>query len=399
MSGGWSQRLEARFAWPLLWVLVFTIPWEKSLMVPGIGTITRLVGLLAALSAAVVILLRRRLRQPNLAVVLLALFTLWSGATYLWSLDPAATAARTATLAQLLVMAGLIWEFGATARRQQWLIAAYVLGTAVSSLLTLSRFVRGLETYYRRYAAAGFEPNDLGLTAALSIPLGLFLAWQDRGWRRWMWRAITLLAITAVVVTASRTAFVVACMAFLFVLWTWRETDLPQKLSAALLLGVLLTGPSYLTPPPARQRLAALPQEITRGTLHNRTQIWKAGWAVFRQRPLHGVGAGAFAESVRPWLGVPARPGHRYVAHNTYLSVLVECGLVGFALFLAAAVVLAVFVWWMPRLERSLWAVMMAVCGTGIVTLSWEQRKPVWWIAAMIMSVWARSFLSQERQS
>ncbi|MGQ9633002.1 MAG: O-antigen ligase family protein [Bryobacteraceae bacterium] len=399
MSGGWSQRLEARFAWPLLWVLVFTIPWEKSLMVPGIGTITRLVGLLAALSAAVVILLRRRLRQPNLALVLLALFTVWSGTTYLWSLDPAATAARTATLAQLLVMAGLIWEFGATARRQQWLIAAYVLGTAVSSLLTLSRFVRGLETYYRRYAATGFEPNDLGLTAALSIPLGLLLAWQDRGWRRWMWRAITLLAITAVVVTASRTAFVVACMAFLFVLWTWRETDLPQKLSAVLLLGVLLTGPSYLTPPPARQRLAALPQEITRGTLHNRTQIWKAGWAVFRQRPLHGVGAGAYAQSVRPWLGVPARPGHRYVAHNTYLSVLVECGLVGFTLFLAAAVVLAVFVWWMPPLERSLWSVMLAVCGTGIVTLSWEHRKPVWWIAAMIMSVWAVSFLSQERQS
>lgn len=398
MSGRLSQTLEAKVAWPLLWALVFTIPWEKSLLVPGVGTITRLVGILAALSAAVVILLRRRLRQPNLALVLLALFAAWSGATYLWSLDPAATAARTATLAQLLVMAGLIWEFGATARRQQWLIAAYVLGAAVSSLLTLSRFVRGLETYYRRYAAAGFEPNDLGVTVALSLPLGLYLALRNRGWMSWMWRALIMLAIVAVVVTASRTAFVVACLAFVFAVWSRRVSGLAQKLSAALLLAVLMTGPLYLTPPPARQRLAALPQEITRGTLHNRTQIWKAGWAVVRERPLYGVGAGAYPESVRPRLGVPARAGHRYVAHNTYLSVLVECGLVGMVLFLSAGAVLAVFVWLMPALERSLWAVMLAACATGILTLSWEHRKPVWWIAAMIMAVWARSFLPQERQ-
>jgi O-antigen ligase len=399
LNGRLRQTLEVKAAWPLLWALVFTIPWEKSLMVPGIGTITRLVGLLAALSAAAVLVLRGRLRRPNLALVLLALFTAWSAATYLWSLDPSATSARAATLVQLLVMVGLIWEFGSTARRQRWLIAAYVLGAAVSSLLTLSRFVRGLETYYRRYAAAGFEPNDLGLTVALSIPLSLYLAQGGRDWGRWLWRSLTLLAVAAVVVTASRTAFVVACMAFLFAVRTWRASDRSQKLSAAFLFAVLITGPLYLTPPPARQRLAALPHEVTQSTLHNRTQIWKAGWAVFRQRPIHGVGAGAYAESVRPRLGVPARPGHRYVAHNAYLSVLVECGMVGLTLFLGAAAVLAVFVWFMPPLERSLWAVMLAVCGTGILTLSWEHRKPVWWIAAMIMAVWARSFLPQEKRT
>jgi hypothetical protein len=40
-----------------------------------------------------------------------------------------------------------------------------------------------------------------------------------------------------------------------------------------------------------------------------------------------------------------------------------------------------------------LWTVTLAMCGLGITTLTWEHRKPVWLIAGLIMSEWARSFL------
>jgi O-antigen ligase len=201
-----------------------------------------------------------------------------------------------------------------------------------------------------------------------------------------------------VLVSGSRAAFLASCLGFLFLAWSWRGAPRFYKLSSVLLLAFLVTGAFRLAPPRARQRIAALPQEVTQGTLHGRTQIWKAGAAVFRARPVRGVGAGAFPEAVRPRLGVPGRPGHRYVAHNSYLSVLVEYGLVGFALFALAAGLLVVFVALMPPLERGLWLVMLLVCGTGMLTLSWEHRKPVWMIAAWIMSGWWISFARREER-
>lgn len=398
MSLGRNQWLEKRVTWPLLWLLVFTIPWEKSLMVPGVGTITRLIGLLAAVSVVAVVILRGRPRSPNAALVAMALFVLWSAATYGWSLDPDATADRAATLLQLLIMAWLVWELCRTPARQKLLIAAYACGAAVSSLLTLSRYVRGLETYYRRYAASGFEPNDLGLTLALSIPLTLYLSRQASGALRLVWSLLAALAIAAVLVSGSRTAFLASCLAFLFLAWTWRGASGSWRLLSTALLVLLVAGAFHLAPPRARQRIAALPQEVAQGTFHGRTQIWKAGVKVFRTRPIRGVGAGAYPESVRPRLGVPGRPGHRYVAHNTYLSVLVECGLVGFALFALAGGLLVVYVWLLPPLERALWAVMLLVCGTGLFTLTWEHRKPVWLIAALIMTGWSIPFARRQEK-
>jgi O-antigen ligase len=371
---------------------VFTIPWEKSVQVAGAGTLARLVGAMAFLAVAGGVLRRRSLRPPNVALLAAAAFVLWAALSRLWSIAPGETSARALTFAQLVAMLWMIWESCRTAGRQAALIRAYVAGASVASVLTLARYAQGLQTYYRRYAAPGFDPNDLGLTVALSIPLALYLALRERGAARWLWRAAALLAIAAILLAASRTALVVSLCGFSFAALTWRSSDTAQRMSSAVLLGLLVTGALYLAPPASRQRLASLPGEAARGTLHNRTQIWKAGLGVFRHHPVLGVGAGAFPEAVRPRLGTPAIPGHRYVAHNTYLSVLVECGLAGLALFGMLLVVLGAFIWVMPPIERALWSVTLAAWAAGITTLSWEHRKPGWLIFGLIMAEWARSF-------
>jgi O-antigen ligase len=376
----------------VVWAFVFTIPWEKSIQLGGVGTLSRLVGAAAFLAVAGGALRRRSIRPPNLALVLAAAFAAWAGLSWLWSIAPAETAARAVTFAQLFAMLWMIWESCRTARQQLALVRAYVGGAAVASVLTLLRYTLGLQTYYRRYAAWGFDPNDLGLTVALSIPLALYLARRERRPVAWLWRTAALLAIAAILLSASRTALVVGFCGFGFAAWTWRQSDLLQRLSNATLLGLLLAGALYLAPATSRQRLATLPAEATQGTLHNRTQIWRAGWNVLRRHPLLGAGAGAYPEAVRPRLGIPAIPGHRYVAHNSYLSVLVECGVVGLGLFLTLLAVLAAFVWIMPSVERALWSVMLATWAVGITTLTWEQRKPGWLLFGLIMTEWARSF-------
>ncbi|HOL73304.1 MAG TPA: O-antigen ligase family protein [Bryobacteraceae bacterium] len=379
-------------AWLLLCLFVFSIPWEKSVWVPGIGTISRFLGMVALAAGLLAAIRRKWTRAPNLAFVLAGAFVAWSCATYFWSLAPEATAARGWTFVQLLAMVWLVWDQARVEERPPQLMQAYVAGAVLASLATLARYVQNLQTYYRRYAAPGFDPNDLALTVALSIPMAFYLASRSRGIWPWMYRAAVLPAIAAILLAASRTALIGAFLAFCFVIFTWRQSDRPQRVAGVLLLGVLLLGTFRLAPSASRERLATLPNELTQGTLHNRTRIWKAGLKTLKQYPLAGAGAAAYPEAVRPALGRPAIEGHEYVAHNTFLSVLVETGMIGLALYGAMLATLAVFVWMMPFIERVLWAVMLAVWATGVSTLTWEHRKPSWLIFALIMTQWATAF-------
>jgi O-antigen ligase len=101
---------------------------------------------------------------------------------------------------------------------------------------------------------------------------------------------------------------------------------------------------------------------------------------------------------VEPFIGVPGVPGHEYVAHNSFFSVLVETGLIGFLLYAGFLLVVAAFVWALPAPERGLWATVLFVWVLGASTLTWEHRKPSWLLPALISVHWARSFQGREEE-
>ena len=374
----------------LLFLFVFSIPWEKSIEVPGFATLSHVLGILAFLTAAVAALRRGSVRPPNLALLLAVCFVLWAGLTWFWSVDRSATIARAATFAELVAMVWLIWESCRDFPRQRQLMQAYVWGAVAAAISTYIRFFQGRQTYWRRYAATGFDPNDCGLILALSVPLALYLTLRaGSSWMRAAYRAAILLVLGGLLLTASRTALIAAFLAFGFSFWTWRQANLSQRVASLLLALFLILGLYGFAPAPSRERLATLPNELTHGTLHNRTRIWKAGIKVLRHHPVFGIGVGAYPEAVRPTLGTPGVPGHQYVAHNTFLSVLVESGAVGFGLYALMLGVLAVFIWTLPPAERALWAMMLLIWAVGVSTLTWEQYKPSWLIVALIMTEWA----------
>ena len=385
--------------WILLWLFVFSIPWEKSISVWGTGTFSHLLGVLAFGTAALGAARRGAIRPPNLALVFACCFVVWAALTWFWSVDRPATLTRALTFAELAAMAWLIWDSCRDRLRQRRLIQAYVWGALVAAISVYVRFFLGRQTYWRRYAAPGFDPNDCGLILALSIPLALYLATRSESRMRMGYRAAVVVVLGAVLLTASRTALIAAFVAFTFVLLTWREADLSQRIASVVLPLVLIFGLYGFAPAPARERLATVGKELTRGTLHNRTTIWKAGIKVLRHHPVLGIGVGAYPEAVRPAIGKPGVADHFYVAHNTFLSVLVESGAVGFALYGLMLATLAAFVWTMPSTERALWAVMLLVWAVGVSTLTWEQYKPSWFIIALIMTEWGLPWQAAERKA
>jgi O-antigen ligase len=90
--------------------------------------------------------------------------------------------------------------------------------------------------------------------------------------------------------------------------------------------------------------------ETRRGILEN-------GVRAFLQDPIVGVGLGAFGAATT---GALAKD---IVAHNTFLSVLVETGIVGGVAFLAILLALILMTRRMPVLERRVWRVWPAHLG------------------------------------
>jgi O-antigen ligase len=381
-------------AFGLFSLFVFAIPWENALLFPGVGTVGRLLGLVALPVAILAILDLSRLRRPSLPLALIGLFVVWGSLSYLWTANAEATSIQITSWLQNLGMVWLIWEFADSRARQLMLMRSYVLGTLVSALDTLSSYLHGQEAYYQRYAGSGFDPNDLGLILALSLPMSFYLAAIQRSQRVvWVYRLHQVVAILAIGLTSSRAALVATAVALTYVPFSFpRANTLRQKCAFILLVGIASTCMLVFLPESSWKRWGAIGTELRGGTWGERKLIWSAGLELFREHPVIGVGAGAFGRATRRFVPASIAKDNPFlpVAHNTFLSILTEEGLLGFGLFLLLLLGLVLPVFRLPNLERNLWLFTLATWATGVFTLTWEDRKPTWFLFGLL-AAWSVS--------
>ncbi|MGH7498429.1 MAG: O-antigen ligase family protein, partial [Gemmatimonadales bacterium] len=285
------------------------------------------------------------------------------------------------TYIQLFLVLWMIWELAPEPRKQFGLLLAYVLGAYVAAFNTIYVYHSevGLE---RRFAAEGFDPNDLGMTLALAIPMAWYLGMTYRQpILRWACRAYILVGIVALGLTGSRGAMLASMVALLIVPLTMTKMT-PGKMIAATFLLCAAGGVAVaFIPQTSFQRLGSTKSEVEEGTLNGRIQIWKAGVHAFTQKPVLGYGTGGFDWAIIPWLG------HERPPHNAYLGVLVEQGIIGFFLWIMMFISVLFPVMKLPPLERRFALVLMATMAVAMLPLGWDDRKPVWFIVGILAAL------------
>ena len=372
-----------QIAYAILCALTFVLPWETSIgprFIPILGVMV--IGM--TLLRTVVLAQARKLCE--LQYFMLA-FVMWSGASVLWTLDLDSTITRLGTYAQLLLLAWAIWVLADSESRVLKLLQLYVFGTYVTAIGTISNVIAGHTTQQLtemepgdRYMMSGMNPNATGLLLVPSIPMTLYLlAKQKRSpaMTLLLWLQLVL-CFTTVFLSGSRGALLAAAPTSVMFLITVFRLPWWQRVLAVMAIAAIVVCGSLLVPSDTWQRNLRLGTDLVQGTMTHRTEIWRASVELFRDHAFLGVGANAHAAAVVELIGRPL------VAHNTFLSVLVELGIIGELLLLGLLGAAFYCVLQMPRLERALWILTLAAWCIAASSATSEYHKGTWFLWSLL---------------
>jgi len=190
---------------------------------------------------------------------------------------------------------------------------------------------------YDRFGGIFGHPNLLGGFLALAIPSMVALAASERfWWRRLSGYLLVIAAMAGLVLTYSRGAWLGTGVGLLILLPV-------LKRGSWLILGpVLLLGPVVVGMATSADAVLSRVESIAAAgsdpALTNRFEIWGVAFRLVAEHPLLGVGLGNF-QAAYGKLMIPDLPLLTYPlevpehAHNLFLNLAVEVGLVGVSAF------------------------------------------------------------------
>ena len=367
-------------------LVVAIVPWEENFVIPGLASTARLLGVLAIVLGILKVLINFRLRRPPRAMVWVVLLIGWCLLAMNWSIKPGFTLERAITYTLLLIFMWLIWDLADTPRRQKWIMRAFILGMVVVISNSYLRFVGiGLAMSGEEYRAGAerTDVNQLAFQACFAIQFALFLITRrEKGaleLPNWFYWGFIAAAGVAVLLTGSRSGILggaITTAAFFPLLReAWRKSGW-KNLAALLLVAVVMAGmASRLVSRAIVERLA---EGTESDTYRERQVAWQRGLQAWSQTPLLGVGPATYN-----FIGSPE--GMEKVAHNSFVSLLVESGIIGFLLYFAFWVVAVRGVLRLPWHDRYFWLVLTATVLPCLFSLTVEYHKDLWMLGALML--------------
>lgn len=275
-------------------------------------------------------------------------------------------------------------------QRAQWVAAAAVAGATAQAALGLYQFIFGigpeffivLGRFMRAYGTFG-QPNPFAGYLGLVLPVALSLAlwgWQQvtsarrqrwaapmHRWQALAWAlfysAATLLIAAGILASWSRGAWLgAACGVLVVLVLRSRTAALLSGAALLIVLAALLLG--AFTPDVIPKPIAARMQDVPayfgltdilsepltdeNFSVVERLAHWVAAQRMWERAPWLGVGPGNYA-TIYPEVRLPKWEDALGHAHNVYLNVLAETGLLGFAAYIGLMVTALVWTWGRAR--------------------------------------------------
>lgn len=264
-------------------------------------------------------------RELQMAFAILGLAVLF----YPFSIDKADTWRELSDLyLKVVLMFGLLIATLDSRARIYWMMRLVVLCGGWIALDSILKFKAG-ELSEKSQRIAGTvggmfsNPNDLATTFGMLLPLAVVLLVVSRGPSRVLYGFCIVLFGMATLITFSRGGFLSLVAVAGVMLWKFRRRHraIPY-VAAGMLVGVLFLG----MPGGLGDRLWTIvkPDSDATGSAQERRDILKRGLLIAARHPITGIGLGTFhIQSI-----------NERRAHNSYLEIAAELGLMGLLAYL-----------------------------------------------------------------
>jgi len=276
--------------------------------------------------------------RPVLAYLLVA-FVAWGAVSTSWATEPALAQSGALRLGLVVILVFVVFSALRTRRDLEIVAWAYLSGAFLVSLVALATG----SNKAGRLALGELDPNGLAAALAAAVMLALFLLWGTmRSAVRVLLLGFLLTYAIAIVLSESRAGLVALGIAAVVAIVVGGELRWRMLATITIVAGLGIGYYVVVAPAEIRDRAASTisaPREV-------RLDTWAIAVQMAEDNPVLGVGLGNFEVVEVGYLAgelnlFSARKIHALplAAHNTYLEVLSELGVVGLALF--AAVILA----------------------------------------------------------
>lgn len=320
------------FAWAeaLLLVLLAALPWESLLQYPTeTVSAVKLLGLLLLGAWALRVLQPGRpLRLPSTLIPVIGLGFMVA-VSFVVSPDSSVGMDKVLRYALFIAFFFLIVQLVTTRSSAKRVVRVLVLSATGAALWALVAFLSGS---LERAGGPIEDPNDFAFLIATVLPLSGYL-WIEERSRRLLWGSCFALQAAATLATLSRGALVGLGALAVWAVVTRRIPIAGVLAGFVTVVGLVLVALVFWGPVINEQ--VERKEKVQGENAASRLAFWDAALRMSYDRPITGVGPGRFSEEAETYVrSAPIGLTHP-VAHNSYLEILAESGVIALGFFLA----------------------------------------------------------------
>jgi O-antigen ligase len=262
--------------------------------------------------------------------VIMFFFLAWLGMSVFYAMDGDEALGRFYTFVQLVVATLMFMSVVDTVPKVRGLLWSIVIWSAIATVAGLGRYYSEMSRSVSGFAG---DRNTFAIYANVAIVCTYVLYQSSRGRGRILLSLIMPILFFGLALTFSRTG-VLAMMLSLFVVGYWIARE--KRIATVLVTLAILVLIAAVLPETFWARVGTIgpSMEGRRESFGTRVDLWSMGLQMIRDHPILGVGLGNFATATMRYAHGEYLMS-RLVAHNAYMSVVAETGIIGLCLFLA----------------------------------------------------------------